>query len=121
MPSVVEGMPNGVLEAMASGLPVIASRVPGTEEVIEHGETGLLFEPGAVAELAATLHLLHRDPDLRHRLADRARAVSLDRSWEQVARQYAKIYARLVSSPLCKTRASYVTAEAGTPAHHSET
>ena len=96
MPSVVEGMPNCVLEAMASGLPVIASHVPGTEELIDPGQTGLLFESGDDTGLADALTRCHGRPDLRKSLAEGARAVSMSRSWERVATDYTNIYTRLV-------------------------
>ena len=97
MPSVVEGMPNGVLEAMASGLPVIASHVPGTEELIDSGHTGLLFESGDATGLADALIQCHSCPGLRKSLANGARAVSMSRSWERVAIEYTNIYTRLAS------------------------
>lgn len=56
LPSLVpEGMPMAVLEAMAAGVPAIGSRVEGVVDVIEHGDNGLLFEPGDATDLAATL------------------------------------------------------------------
>lgn len=51
LPSLWEGMPNIVLESMAAGLPVVVSRVEGTEELIHDGKTGLLTTPGSVAEV----------------------------------------------------------------------
>jgi glycogen(starch) synthase len=97
MPSLVEGMPNGVLEAMASGLPVIASRVPGTEEIVQDGHNGLLFEPTSVDGLADALKRAIEDHDLRRRLGTEARRVSHERSWEHVARRYASVYDRILS------------------------
>ena len=56
--SLVEGLGLGVVEAMASGLPVIASRVGGLPEVVLHGETGLLVPPSDAPALADALRLL---------------------------------------------------------------
>lgn len=74
--STSEGLPVSVLEAMAAGLPVIASRVGGVPEQVSDDETGLLVEPGDPNELAAALNRLTADASLRRRLgaAGRARA-----------------------------------------------
>ena len=55
LPSLGEGMSNTLLEAMASALPVVATRVGGNPELIEDGRSGFLFSPGDVAGLAAQL------------------------------------------------------------------
>lgn len=73
LPSDSEGMPNVVLEAMASGLPVVAARVGGVEEILRHGENGLLVERGDVAGLVRALQELVLRPDLRLRLGQQAR------------------------------------------------
>lgn len=72
LPSLWEGFPIGVLEAMAMGRPVVASPVDGTKELIEDGKTGLLVGHGRTKELADALLLLHNDYGLRSLFADNA-------------------------------------------------
>jgi glycosyltransferase involved in cell wall biosynthesis len=73
LPSYVEGIPLCVLEAMAHGVPVVASRVGGIPEVVEDGRAGLLFEAGDVESLRRHLWLLLRDPDTRGWMGANAR------------------------------------------------
>ena len=65
LPSLWEGMPNAVLEAMASGLPVVATAVGGTPEVVVDGVTGLLVPPQDPGALAQAVEQFLRDPGLR--------------------------------------------------------
>jgi glycosyltransferase involved in cell wall biosynthesis len=62
LPSLTEGMPLTVLEAMSSGLPVIATRVGGIPELVKHEVTGLLVPPGNPEHLADALLCVHNDP-----------------------------------------------------------
>jgi glycosyltransferase involved in cell wall biosynthesis len=73
VPSRDEVTPMVILEAMAAGKPVIASRTCGIPEMIVDGETGLLFETGNAPQLASLLGQLGRDPDLRRELGANAR------------------------------------------------
>ncbi|MDQ6670697.1 MAG: glycosyltransferase family 4 protein [Chloroflexota bacterium] len=73
-----EGLPSVVLEAMAAGRPVIASRIGGLPELVVDGETGLLVPPGDVAELASALQRLLADSELRTRLGQAARQRSAE-------------------------------------------
>ncbi len=68
-----EGCPVSLLEAMACGLPCIASNVAGSNDLIQHDETGLLFEPGNENDLADKITLLLKDKTLAQRLASAAR------------------------------------------------
>ena len=69
LPSRAEGLPNAVLEYMAAGLPVIASRVGGNAELINDGVTGLLVPPEDSSALSSSLLKLLRDPALAQRIA----------------------------------------------------
>jgi glycosyltransferase involved in cell wall biosynthesis len=89
-PSRHEGMPNAVLEAMASGLPVIASRIAGSEELVVNGETGLLFPSEDVNALRAALKQLLADSSLRQNMGIASRRrVEAHYSWQSAAQQYA--------------------------------
>jgi glycosyltransferase involved in cell wall biosynthesis len=72
-------LPNVLKEGMAVGVPVVTSRLPGIEELITHGEDGLLTPPNDAEALAASLECLLHDPSLRRRLAERARKVIEER------------------------------------------
>lgn len=77
--------PLKVLEYMAAGLPVVASRIGQLEDLIVDGETGLLSTPGDPYALAARLRQLRDDPDLRLRLGSAARTVVVERhTWQAV-------------------------------------
>lgn len=65
LPSLWEGLPNALLEAMSAGLPVIATRVGGIPEVLTDGETGILVDPKDSGALAGAIERLLRDEKLR--------------------------------------------------------
>jgi glycosyltransferase involved in cell wall biosynthesis len=94
MPSLREGLPNVILEAMACGLPVVASRLPGsTETMIADGVNGRLVAPGDTAGFAAAIGELLRDPGLADRLGRAARHTAEDRyRIEHVADQWLAAY-----------------------------
>lgn len=72
-----EGTPNVVLEAMASGLPVVATRVGGVPDLIDDGVTGFLVDPGDITALTDRLRMLAEDTALRRQLGRQARAFIL--------------------------------------------
>jgi glycosyltransferase involved in cell wall biosynthesis len=98
MPSASEGMSLACLEATACGRLVIASDIPGAREIITPGETGLLFRLGDVADLAARTVLAGRDPELRARLGEAARAhVERHHRVEEMVARYAGILEDVVA------------------------
>ena len=97
LPSRDEGMPNVVLEAMASGLPVIASDIAGSEELVQHGETGLLVPPEDPEGLAGALVELVGTTGLRERMGCAGRAlVEQGYAWNRVAQQYLELLRSVV-------------------------
>ena len=88
-PSFYEGMPNTVLEAMASGLPVVASDIGGHSELVVSGVTGFLFDLAKPDELRGSLIKLSQSSELRRTLGAAARRAALARhSWVRVAASY---------------------------------
>jgi glycogen synthase len=88
-PSRHEGMPNAVLEAMASGLPVIATRIAGNEELVVDGETGKLVATEDVESLREALKPFLVDAKMREQMGRAARRrVESAFSWNRVAEQY---------------------------------
>lgn len=84
------------LEAMAMGKVVLASNVGALSEMVRDGETGILFEKGDRAALAAAIRQVATDPDLRRRLSRNARAwVEAERTWDAAAARILKAYATL--------------------------
>jgi glycosyltransferase involved in cell wall biosynthesis len=96
--SRTEALPNVVLEAMAAGLPVVATRVGGVPELVDHGHTGWLVNPEDAPGLAAALSQVLTAPDAGQTLgrAGRARAVS-DFSLDTMARRFESVLDRLLT------------------------
>lgn len=91
-PSRHEGMPNAVLEAMASGMPVIASCIAGNEELVIKDQTGFLVPSEDIDALQSALRKLLGDPVLRQEMGRAARQLAeANYSWESTARQYANV------------------------------
>jgi glycosyltransferase involved in cell wall biosynthesis len=93
MPSLHEGLPYTLLEAMALGIPAVASRVGGLAEVIQDDATGILVPPRDVPALSAAIRRLHRDDALRVRLGEAARQLQRAQySLEAMTGRYIQIY-----------------------------
>lgn len=98
LPSRTEGMPVALLEAMACAVPVVATRVGGSAEVVEDGVTGWLVPPEDPGALASALALVLRDPSTARRRADAARAAVVERrSITAVADRFLTLYGAVVS------------------------
>lgn len=99
LPSRMEGLPNALLEAMACGLPTIASSLPGVSEVIEHDSNGLLVPPDASAALPnAILHLLDH-PEIAQKLGSAAHQTIMERySLDAIANHYVHLYTSLAEA-----------------------
>ena len=93
LPSFQEGMPNVALEAMACGLPILGTRIGGTEELVTDGENGLLVPSGDEAALAAALAALLDDDALRARMGSRSPERAARYRWAAVAAAYASLCA----------------------------
>jgi glycosyltransferase involved in cell wall biosynthesis len=100
MPSLDEGLPMTLLEAMAARCAVVASAVGAVPEVIDHGQTGLLVEPGNANELEQAMLLLSNDAGLRNRIAQNARQSVSRFSSERMARNYLDFYRRMGRLPI---------------------
>ena len=97
-PSLLEGFPNALLEAMASGMAIVASDIGGVVELIENNNTGLLFPPGNAKILADKIIYLLEHPEIRYRMALQARRHVLENfSFEKIAKQYMETYRRILS------------------------
>lgn len=94
--SAYEGQSNAILEAMAAGVPVVASDIPGTRDLIAHGETGFLVPVGDRPGFARHVHRLLEHPDEARRMAHAARTRAVEEfSVEKMIARYAELYRQL--------------------------
>lgn len=100
LPSLWEGLSIALLEAMASGLPIVATAVSGTSQVMSAGETGLIVPPRDAQTLAAAIMQLLSDPEEAQALARAARRhVEMHYSARKQADEYLALYRRLLTQP----------------------
>lgn len=92
-----EGMPNAVLEAMAAGLPVVATDVGGVRELVEHDVTGLLVPRSDPAAMAAALDRITTDVSFRIAAGASARERAAQFSWDAAAKAHEALYERLLT------------------------
>jgi len=97
-PSRWESLPNALLEAMACGLPCVATRVSGSEDIIIDGINGLMVEPEQAAEMATALRRILEDSDLAQRLGLMARATIIpDYQLTTVVKRFTELYRQLIT------------------------
>ena len=96
-PSLTDGMSLSVLEAMAAGLPVVATDVSGTRELIDDGISGVVTPPGSVSALADGVARLLNDPSARERMGANARRRALAFDWSIVAERTAEEMGRALA------------------------
>jgi glycosyltransferase involved in cell wall biosynthesis len=99
LPSLIEALPMCLLEAMAAGRPVIATRVGAVPRLVVDGQTGLLLEPGDVSSLAQAVLRLLENPDMACQLGENGRAhVAQHFSAEVMAKSYIGMYEQVLVS-----------------------
>lgn len=104
--SLSEGLPNVLLEAMAMGVSVVATRIGGVPRLVSHEENGVLIEPGSVDELAGALTRMLADPALRDRMGRAGRATIEARySFQARMQKIIALYDDLVgpAAPACRS------------------
>lgn len=99
LPSFSESFPTSLLEGMMEGIPVAASKVGGVPEMIEHGRTGWLFEPGNHAQLQEAIETLLKDSQLRTKLAGNAQTEARRRyDIHSVAKNYEYLFETFIEN-----------------------
>jgi glycosyltransferase involved in cell wall biosynthesis len=97
LPSLSEGFPLTVLEAMASGLPIVTTRVRGLPEIVTEGENGFLVEPKNPQQLAEKILLILKNDELRLKMSLNNREKAKQYRWESVVDKLEKIYFEITS------------------------
>lgn len=91
-PSLVDNMPNSVIEALACGLPIVSTNVGGVPFLLEHNRTALLVDPGDIDAMAACLVSIRSDESIADRLTKCGRKLAHSFSWETVGKQWISLY-----------------------------
>ena len=99
LPSLNEGMSNTVLEAMASGLPVVLTRTGGTDELLTDGENGFAIEQGNATDIVRALRQYLKDDTLLQRHGAESRKRAEAQSWATAAGDYAELFDRYFRKP----------------------
>jgi glycogen synthase len=98
LPSLYEDLSSVLIEAMAAGLPVVATRVGGTADLVNDGENGLLVPPRDPAALASAISRVLTDPEAAARMASAARRTATAYAWPDLALKVLQVYRRVTGS-----------------------
>jgi L-malate glycosyltransferase len=98
LPSLNEGMSNAMLEALASGLPILATDTGGAKELVADGENGYILKMKNSKDIAEKLEGLIKDENLRKQMGEASRARAEKLSWKNVAGEYESLYHKINKS-----------------------
>ena len=94
--SLAEGMPLVVLEAMGTGLPIIASQVQGITDLVKTSINGELFDPGDVKQLVKHLVKLIEDGEKRVKMGKKSTELAQGYDWKNIAQSYSELYEQVI-------------------------
>jgi len=94
-------MPNVVLEAIGSGLPVVATRVPGSEDLVHDGKNGLILPAKDSADMSEAQVKLINDRRRRDDMGAHSRDIAKEYAWTLVAEQYLELYQQIAERRAC--------------------
>jgi glycosyltransferase involved in cell wall biosynthesis len=97
LPSLNEGMSNAMLEALATGLPLVATDTGGSKELIQEGENGFIIKMKDSADIAEKIEKLINDPELVKKMGEASRKKAEGMSWERVSLGYYELYKKVKS------------------------
>ncbi len=97
LPSIAgEGQPNAILEAMAMGMPIVATKLAGIPDTVEHGKTGFLVEPGDPEGLGRYINRLLKDEELWRKMSENCKEEVENYSWERVTARLEEAYFSII-------------------------
>jgi len=96
LPSLSEGFPNVILEAMASGLPIVATKVGGVPKIVNNEVNGFLVDPKNPKQICEALLLLFKDKNLREKISKNNKMEAKKYSWESAIDKLDKLYFKII-------------------------
>ena len=97
LPSLNEGMSNTMLEALSSGLPIVATDTGGTKELVTEGKNGSIIKMKDSDDIARKIQHLIKNPELRNSMGEESRKKAESMSWQKVAQEYIELYKKIIS------------------------